>query len=156
VAEASELRAGRRPVQVAEKGRIALGSVLARGRREFAAAERKREEDMVADDKDTAMPFILLLLPLAVLAVFCRFPRHGPRSIAILVLGDIGRSPRMMYHAQSFAQHGFHTHLIGYGGPLPFTLRVPRCATHFRLRRHRLQAYSSVRMSPHTSPAPPT
>lgn len=41
---------------------------------------------------------------------------HALRSVAILVLGDIGRSPRMMYHAQSFAENGFMTDLIGYGG----------------------------------------
>ena len=41
---------------------------------------------------------------------------HSLRSVAILVLGDIGRSPRMMYHAQSFAENGFTTDLIGYGG----------------------------------------
>ena len=38
------------------------------------------------------------------------------RTVAILVLGDIGRSPRMMYHAESFAKHNFETYLIGYGG----------------------------------------
>lgn len=38
------------------------------------------------------------------------------RSVAILVLGDIGRSPRMMYHAESFAQSGFRTYLIGNRG----------------------------------------
>ena len=42
--------------------------------------------------------------------------QHSLRSVAILVLGDIGRSPRMMYHAQSFAENGFVTDLIGYGG----------------------------------------
>lgn len=42
--------------------------------------------------------------------------QHSLRSVAILVLGDIGRSPRMMYHAQSFAEIGFTTDLIGYGG----------------------------------------
>jgi len=41
---------------------------------------------------------------------------HSLRSVAILVLGDIGRSPRMMYHAQSFAEIGFVTDIIGYGG----------------------------------------
>lgn len=41
---------------------------------------------------------------------------HELRSVAILVLGDIGRSPRMMYHAQSFAENGFVTDLIGYAG----------------------------------------
>ena len=44
---------------------------------------------------------------------------HSLRSVAILVLGDIGRSPRMMYHAQSFAENGFMTELVGYGGLLP-------------------------------------
>ncbi|KAG2160192.1 glycosyltransferase family 33 protein [Suillus bovinus] len=41
------------------------------------------------------------------------------RSVAILVLGDVGRSPRMMYHAESFAKLGFDTHLIGYKGSKP-------------------------------------
>lgn len=45
---------------------------------------------------------------------------HSLRSVAILVLGDIGRSPRMMYHAQSFAENGFLTDLIGYGGMLKY------------------------------------
>lgn len=38
------------------------------------------------------------------------------RSVAILVLGDIGRSPRMMYHAQSFAGNNFQTYIIAYQG----------------------------------------
>jgi len=41
------------------------------------------------------------------------------RSVAILVLGDVGRSPRMMYHAESFAKLGFDTYLIGYKGSKP-------------------------------------
>ena len=41
---------------------------------------------------------------------------NSSRTVAILVLGDIGRSPRMMYHAQSFVDAGFITYLIGYGG----------------------------------------
>ncbi|KAI0964823.1 family 33 glycosyltransferase [Xylaria arbuscula] len=35
-------------------------------------------------------------------------------SVQILVLGDIGRSPRMQYHALSIARHGGIVHLIGY------------------------------------------
>lgn len=38
------------------------------------------------------------------------------RSVAILVLGDVGRSPRMMYHAESFAKNDYETFLIGYRG----------------------------------------
>ncbi|KAI9889494.1 MAG: mannosyltransferase [Vezdaea aestivalis] len=35
-------------------------------------------------------------------------------SVQILVLGDIGRSPRMQYHALSIAKHGGKVQLIGY------------------------------------------
>ena len=38
------------------------------------------------------------------------------RTVAIIVLGDIGRSQRMMYHAESFAKAGFNTVVIGYKG----------------------------------------
>ena len=61
----------------------------------------------------------LVLLGLGLLAfwVWLR-TREKPslRSVAILVLGDIGRSPRMMYHAESFANIGFKTYVIGNKG----------------------------------------
>lgn len=38
------------------------------------------------------------------------------RSIQVVVLGDIGRSPRMQYHAISLAKHGARVYLIGYRG----------------------------------------
>ncbi len=41
-----------------------------------------------------------------------------PRSVALVVLGDIGRSPRMLYHAQSFADAGFKTYILAYKGEL--------------------------------------
>ncbi|KIL70603.1 glycosyltransferase family 33 protein [Amanita muscaria Koide BX008] len=55
------------------------------------------------------------------------------RSAAVLVLGDIGRSPRTMYHAQSFAENDFDTHLIGYGGsrPLPSLETFPLVHVHY-------------------------
>jgi hypothetical protein len=43
-------------------------------------------------------------------------PNRTLRSVAILVLGDIGRSPRMMYHAESFAKNEFETFFIGFKG----------------------------------------
>ncbi|TFK47946.1 glycosyltransferase family 33 protein [Heliocybe sulcata] len=46
-------------------------------------------------------------------------PKPMLRSVAILVLGDVGRSPRMMYHAESFAKHGFETYPVGYKGARP-------------------------------------
>jgi len=40
----------------------------------------------------------------------------GKVSVHVLVLGDIGRSPRMTYHALSIAKHGGTVNLIGYLG----------------------------------------
>ncbi|KXT18452.1 hypothetical protein AC579_8134 [Pseudocercospora musae] len=37
-------------------------------------------------------------------------------SVQVVVLGDIGRSPRMQYHALSIAQHGGIVDIIGYTG----------------------------------------
>jgi len=72
------------------------------------------------------IPYVPLIIYLLVLTLSIAWlwrllrPRdqHSLRSVAILVLGDIGRSPRMMYHAQSFAENGFMTDIIGYGGML--------------------------------------
>lgn len=36
--------------------------------------------------------------------------------IQILVVGDIGRSPRMQYHAISVAKHGRKVDLVGFKG----------------------------------------
>lgn len=37
--------------------------------------------------------------------------------VAVLVLGDVGRSPRMQYHALSLASHnGTDVVLVGYSG----------------------------------------
>lgn len=44
------------------------------------------------------------------------FASRPKASVQILVLGDIGRSPRMQYHAMSIAKHGGHVDLIGYQG----------------------------------------
>ena len=40
------------------------------------------------------------------------------RTTQVVVLGDIGRSPRMQYHALSIADHGGKVYLIGYQGLL--------------------------------------
>ena len=40
----------------------------------------------------------------------------GKFAVQILVLGDIGRSPRMQYHALSIAHHGGQVDIIGYQG----------------------------------------
>jgi threonine dehydrogenase-like Zn-dependent dehydrogenase len=46
---------------------------------------------------------------------------HEPKiSVQVLVLGDIGRSPRMQYHAMSIAKHGGRVDVVGYAGNVPF------------------------------------
>ena len=42
--------------------------------------------------------------------------RGRDSRVQILVLGDIGRSPRMQYHALSIAKNGGQVDLIGYKG----------------------------------------
>ena len=43
---------------------------------------------------------------------------HREHAI-VVVLGDIGHSPRMCYHALSLANHGVHVHLVGYRNSMP-------------------------------------
>lgn len=40
------------------------------------------------------------------------------RCVHVVVLGDIGRSPRMCNHAIEFEKHNFNVQLIGYKGRL--------------------------------------
>lgn len=36
------------------------------------------------------------------------------KKIAVVVLGDIGHSPRMQYHCSSLYQEGYNVNVIGY------------------------------------------
>lgn len=58
---------------------------------------------------------------LAIVVLFLVYWLRGRKDlsksrICILVLGDIGRSPRMQYHALSFAKAGYQVDLVGFGG----------------------------------------
>ncbi|KAG8957934.1 mannosyltransferase [Tulasnella sp. 419] len=82
---------------------------------------------------DILFTLFLISLPYIIASRFLPSPRQlrdpqRKKSVAIVVVGDIGRSPRMMYHAQSFADSGFDTVIVGYGGssPLPSLLSTPR------------------------------
>lgn len=41
------------------------------------------------------------------------------RRAIVLVLGDIGHSPRTCHHASSLASHGINVELVGYAGSRP-------------------------------------
>jgi beta-1,4-mannosyltransferase len=57
---------------------------------------------------------------------------------AIIVLGDLGRSPRMQYHAASLAAAGHDVDLVGLEGADV----MPALATNPRVRCHRLPDHS--------------
>ena len=40
----------------------------------------------------------------------------GKNKACLVVLGDIGRSPRMQYHALSLVKHDFEVFFVGYEG----------------------------------------
>lgn len=61
-------------------------------------------------------PVVILLLVLHWLRG--RKTNSKPR-ICIVVLGDVGRSPRMQYHALSCAKAGYDVELVGFGGSSP-------------------------------------
>lgn len=44
----------------------------------------------------------------------------SPKNVCVVVLGDIGRSPRMQYHSLSLAEQGHKVDIIGYGETEPF------------------------------------
>ncbi|XP_028913623.1 chitobiosyldiphosphodolichol beta-mannosyltransferase [Ornithorhynchus anatinus] len=56
-----------------------------------------------------------LVLLLLVLVRRGRRPRH----VCVVVLGDVGRSPRMQYHALALAKRGFAVTLLGFRGSKP-------------------------------------
>ena len=61
---------------------------------------------------------VFLLTPplFVILYVAINYFVPGKKSVCVIVLGDIGRSPRMQYHSLSFLKRGFTVDLVGYGG----------------------------------------
>ena len=67
------------------------------------------------------MVYISLIGLIVWLGVFLVWKKD--KRVQVLVLGDLGRSPRMLNHAQSLVQSGFIVDLIGYpGAPLPLVI----------------------------------
>lgn len=62
-----------------------------------------------------ALLALVLLLPVLLLGLWKRGRQAGRvRHVVVVVLGDVGRSPRMQYHALSLAQSGFSVTLLGF------------------------------------------
>jgi beta-1,4-mannosyltransferase len=58
-------------------------------------------------------------------------PEHN-RRVAVVVLGDFGRSPRMQYHALALADSRIEVDVVAYAGsaPLPSLREHPRVSLH--------------------------
>ena len=71
---------------------------------------------------DALLPWLTILFGISCLILFTLPSQYGKligrnrsaNRVQILVLGDIGRSPRMQYHALSIAKHGASVDLVGY------------------------------------------
>src|SRR6266478_10214777 len=62
--------------------------------------------------------------------------------VAVVVLGDLGRSPRMQYHALALADHVADVDLVGHSGcALPSAVHA-----HPRIRLHLLRPSSPRRL----------
>lgn len=54
------------------------------------------------------------------------------KKACIVVLGDIGRSPRMQYHALSLVKEGFQVDIVGHGGSAPIAELLECKDVHFQ------------------------
>ncbi len=68
-------------------------------------------------------------------------PEHN-RRVAVVVLGDFGRSPRMQYHALALADSRIEVDVVAYAGspPLPSLREHPHVSLHLLPPPRRLKA----------------
>lgn len=57
-----------------------------------------------------------LALGLVILCSIRWREQSGEGRVQVVVLGDVGRSPRMQYHCLSLVKQDFTVDLVGYGG----------------------------------------
>ena len=62
----------------------------------------------------TVFPWLVIIVLIVAISARKGKPLADPKKFQVVVLGDIGRSPRMQYHAISLAKHGGIVDLIGY------------------------------------------
>lgn len=76
----------------------------------------------------------VLALLVLLLALKCKVFRGEPnmKHVVVLVLGDVGRSPRMQYHCLSLAEMPAQVSLVGYPGEACF----PTVVAHPRIKQY--------------------
>lgn len=76
----------------------------------------------LAQKNDMLSPGLLLLPALGCLSLYLLYHKRTASrsntspSVAIVVLGDIGRSPRMLFHAMSLVESGLKVVIVAYRG----------------------------------------
>jgi beta-1,4-mannosyltransferase len=78
--------------------------------------------DVILALQPWATTLLAISLSFTAVILLCLPSRHVPAKdgkprVVVLVLGDIGRSPRMQHHALSIARKGGLVDLVGYNGP---------------------------------------
>jgi len=71
-----------------------------------------------------------------VASLLLRVQWGSDRSVSVVVLGDIGHSPRMQYHALSLSQY-FHVNFVGNAGSAP----RPEVTNNRRISLHRIHPF---------------
>ncbi|XP_069502221.1 chitobiosyldiphosphodolichol beta-mannosyltransferase isoform X2 [Ambystoma mexicanum] len=65
-------------------------------------------------------PLLLAFVAFSMLGFSCiAAPRRDRQRVCVIVLGDIGRSPRMTYHALRLSRCGYNVSLVGFRGTQP-------------------------------------
>ncbi|OWZ63104.1 hypothetical protein AYX15_04865 [Cryptococcus neoformans] len=92
------------------------------------------------EDPDTIPVYQIFLLfitfvgpPTFLFVLFAKRTATRPylhHTATILVLGDIGRSPRMMYHSESLARHNWRTFVVGYAETPPTSALLEHPMVH--------------------------
>lgn len=68
-------------------------------------------------------------------------PKKRP-NVCVIVLGDIGRSPRMQYHASSLAEHHYNVDIVGYVESTPLT----KLQAHPNTKIHALSPFPDLNL----------
>ncbi|KAM8934182.1 chitobiosyldiphosphodolichol beta-mannosyltransferase [Pelodytes ibericus] len=96
----------------------------------------KNSTDEIADDEQHPVSGAAILL--------ARENPEGNGCVCVLVLGDLGRSPRMNYHALSLARHGFSVTLTGFLETNPH----PDILNHKKIKICRVSDFKLLRVGP--------
>lgn len=88
----------------------------------FAAVSAFIAAMFCAASSTVSWSVVLVIVFFGLVSLWLRRMRQGAgginRRVCLLVLGDIGRSPRMRYHALSLSKHDFNVTFVGFVGKI--------------------------------------